>query len=150
AAPELRDRRRGGVERRASMRRRDRRLRRAARDVSRDVTQRILDAVERNERAIVFTVIEGEPLGAKAIVLEGGERVGGGIPDAALEQADELNRDARNHVLELEGVRVFAEIYGPPPRLVVIGAVDTADALCSMDTPLGCGATVVGAAGTGW
>jgi xanthine dehydrogenase accessory factor len=82
-------------------------------------------------------VIEGEPLGAKAIVLEGGEQVGDGIPAAALEQADELIRAARNHVLELEDVRVFAEIYGPPPRLVIIGAVDTADALCVAAKQLG-------------
>jgi xanthine dehydrogenase accessory factor len=26
---------------------------------------------------------------------------------------------------------VFAEVYGPPPRLLVFGAVDTAEALCS-------------------
>jgi xanthine dehydrogenase accessory factor len=113
--------------------------------VSREVTQRILDAVERNERAVVFTVIEGEPLGAKAIVLEGGERLGDGIPEAGLGQADELIRGARNRVLELEGVRVFAEIYGPPPRLVIIGAVDTADALCSMAKQLGWETIVVDA-----
>ena len=105
--------------------------------MSREVTQRLLDAVERSERAVVLTVIEGEPLGAKAIVLEGGEQVGDGVPAAALEQADELIRAARNHVLELEDVRVFAEIYGPPPRLVIIGAVDTADALCVAAKQLG-------------
>ena len=105
--------------------------------MSREVTQRLLDALERSERAVVLTVIEGEPLGAKAIVLEGGEQVGDGIPVAALEQADELIRAARNHVLELEDVRVFAEIYGPPPRLVIIGAVDTGDALCAAAKQLG-------------
>lgn len=113
--------------------------------MSREVTQRILDAVERNERAVVFTVIDGEPLGAKAMVLEGGEPVGDGIPEAALEQADELIRAARNQIIELEGVRVFAEIYGPPPRLVIVGAVDTADALCGMAKQLGWETIVVDA-----
>jgi hypothetical protein len=45
-----------------------------------NVTERVLQAVERDERGVLFTVIEGEPLGAHALVLEGGERVGDGIP----------------------------------------------------------------------
>jgi xanthine dehydrogenase accessory factor len=109
------------------------------------VTQRLLRALAREERAVVFTVIEGEPLGAKAIVLEDGEQVGDGVPTAALDRAGELIRAARNDVLEFDGVRVFAEIYGPPPRLVVIGAVDTADALCSMAKQLGWETIVVDA-----
>ena len=34
-------------------------------------------------------------------------------------------------------MKVFAEVYGPPPRLVVVGAVDTAEALCSAAGLLG-------------
>jgi xanthine dehydrogenase accessory factor len=101
------------------------------------VTGRLLQAIERDERAVVFTVIEGEALGAKALVLEGGEVVGDGVPQEALDQADELIRAARSRLLEFEGGRVFAEVYGPPPRLVIIGAVDTADALCQAANLLG-------------
>lgn len=98
--------------------------------MSATVTQRLLRAIEGDERAVVFTVIDGAPLGAKLLVLESGERVGDGVPEAAAEQARELIRAARNRVLELDDARVFAEVYGPPPRLVIIGAVDTAEALC--------------------
>jgi xanthine dehydrogenase accessory factor len=105
--------------------------------MSRVVTDRLLKAIEGNERAVVFTVIEGDALGAKALALEGGEVVGDGIPPAALEQADELIRGARNKLLELGDARVFAEVYGPPPRLVIIGAVDTADSLCQAAKLLG-------------
>jgi xanthine dehydrogenase accessory factor len=105
--------------------------------VNGQVTRRLLEAIERSERAVVFTIIEGEPLGSKALVLEGGEQVGDGIPESALVQSNELIRAARNSVLELDDVRVFAEIYGPPPRLVIIGAVDTADALCRAAKQLG-------------
>jgi hypothetical protein len=56
--------------------------------------------IERSERAVVFTVIEGEPLGAEALVLESGEQVGNGIPDSALTRSNELIRAARNSVLE--------------------------------------------------
>jgi xanthine dehydrogenase accessory factor len=37
----------------------------------------------------------------------------------------------RSGLLEHEGLKVFAEVYGPPPRLVVVGAVDTGEALCA-------------------
>jgi xanthine dehydrogenase accessory factor len=105
--------------------------------MSRGITERLLEAIRRSERAVVFTIIDGKPLGAKALVLESGETIGDGIPRAALEQAGELIRQARNRVLELEDARVFAELYGPPPRLVVIGAVDTAEALCQAAELLG-------------
>jgi xanthine dehydrogenase accessory factor len=113
--------------------------------MSRVVTDRLLKAIEDNERAVVFTVIEGEPLGAKALALESGEVVGDGVPPAVLEQATELIRAARNRLLELDDARVFAEVYGPPPRLVIIGAVDTADALCQAANLLGWETIVVDA-----
>ncbi|MDH4176301.1 MAG: XdhC family protein [Thermoleophilia bacterium] len=82
-------------------------------------------------RGVLFTVVEGDGTGAKALVIEDGETVGGGVPDEALAQFPELVRRGRNRLLELEGgTRVFAEWYGPPPRLFVYGAVDTAEALC--------------------
>jgi xanthine dehydrogenase accessory factor len=101
------------------------------------VTERLLEAIGRDERAVLFTVIEGEPLGAHALVLESGERHGDGVPEAALEQAEQLIREHTNRILELRGAKVFAEVYGPPPRLVIYGAVDTAEALCAAAGLLG-------------
>ena len=64
------------------------------------------------------------------LVLESGERIGDGLEEAVA-HFDELIRRGRNRLLELEdGSKVFAEWYGPPPRLFVYGAVDTAEALC--------------------
>jgi xanthine dehydrogenase accessory factor len=91
---------------------------------------RLASLAESGERAILFTVLEGEGAGRKLLVVEGGERVGDG-PEEAAAQADELIRGGRNRLLELrDGTKVFAEWYGPPPRLFVYGAVDTAEALC--------------------
>ncbi len=87
-------------------------------------------------RGVLFTVIEGEPLGAKLLVLEGGETVGDG-PAELVGYADEVIRRGRNRQLEVEGMKVFAEWYGPPPRLLVYGAVDTAEALCRAAKLLG-------------
>ena len=101
------------------------------------VTERLLEAIEREERAVLFTVIEGEGLGAHLLVLEGGERHGDGVPEGIAGRADELIRGHRNQVVEDDGLKVFAEIYAPPPRLLVYGAVDTAESLCKAAKLLG-------------
>ena len=98
------------------------------------------------ERGVLFTVVEGDGVGAKELVLETGEHVGAGVPEQATAQFDELVRRGRNRLLELDGeVKVFAEWYGPPPRLVVYGAVDTAEALARAAKLLGWTAIVADA-----
>jgi xanthine dehydrogenase accessory factor len=101
------------------------------------VTERLLRVVDNEERAVLLTVIEGEPLGAHALVLENGERHGDSVPEEALGQAEQLIREHTNRILELDGARVYAEIYGPPPRLLIYGAVDTAEAMCAAAKLLG-------------
>ena len=88
------------------------------------------------ERAVLFTVLEGDGVGRKLLVAEGGETAGNGPPQLA-ELAEEILRKGRNRLLEVDGARVFAEWYGPPPRLLVYGAVDTAEALCAAAKLLG-------------
>ena len=92
--------------------------------------QRLAELRESEERGIVFTAVEGDGVGTKVLVLESGERVGDGLEEAVA-QFDELIRRGRNHLLTLDdGSKVFVEWYGPPPRLFVYGAVDTAEAMC--------------------
>ena len=98
--------------------------------------ERLLRLQREGGRGVVLTVIEGDAVGSKLLVLEGGERLGDGPPELA-EHADELIRGARNRTLELPGRKVFAEVYGPPPRLFVYGAVDTAEALAAAAKQLG-------------
>jgi xanthine dehydrogenase accessory factor len=100
------------------------------------VIQRLLEVQRDGGRAVVFTVIEGEGLGRKLLVVEGGDTAGDGPPELA-DHADELIRGGRNRTLELEGRKVFGEVYGPPPRLFVYGAVDTAEALTAAAKLLG-------------
>ena len=111
------------------------------------VLGRIGQVLARDERAVLFTVIEGEPLGAHMLVLEDGERVGDELGDALAEQADELIRGHRNQLLELDDARVFAEVYAPPPRLLVYGAVDTAESLAKLARQLGWQSIVADARG---
>ncbi len=74
-------------------------------------------------RAVLFTDLE---LGSQRLALEGEDPL-----------ADELLRGGHSKVVELDGRRTFAEVFGPPPRLLVFGAVDTAEALCVAAKRLG-------------
>jgi xanthine dehydrogenase accessory factor len=96
-----------------------------------ELLERLRRVIETDERAVLFSVVEGDGLGSELLVTEGGEQVGRG-PDEAVSRFDDVLRAGRNRLLELpDGSKVFAEVYGPPPRLLVIGAVDTAEALCA-------------------
>jgi len=99
-------------------------------------------------RAVLFTVVEGDGVGGKALVVEGGETLGDGVPAGALAQFDDLVRGGRNRLVDVDGARVFTEWYGPPPRLLVYGAVDTAEALCRGAKLLGWTAIVADARAT--
>ena len=105
---------------------------------------RLLQLQREGGRAVVLTIVEGEGLGSKLLVLEGGETHGEGLPELAA-HGEELIRGARNRTVELEGRTVFAEVYGPPPRLFVYGAVDTAEALAAGAKLLGWTALVADA-----
>ena len=97
-------------------------------EARRPLTDRLMQIVENSERAVVMTVLSGADLGAELLVTEGGERIGE-APDELAELAPELIRRGRSGVVEAAGREVFADVYGPPPRLLIYGAVDTAEAL---------------------
>ena len=65
---------------------------------------------------VVYSVVEGPRVGTRWTAQDGAERT---------------------QLLEVDGERVFAEVLGPPPRLVVLGAVDLAEALCAAAKALG-------------
>jgi len=107
------------------------------------LTDALLSLAHGDERAVLFTVVEGErEVGRKLLVLvERGEVVG----DDPLGLAAIVDDVRRTGLLEHEGLTVFAEVFGPPPRLVVVGAVDTGEALCAAAKALGWHTTCVDA-----
>src|SRR5207248_4121550 len=88
-----------------------------------DLLARLADVVREDRRAVCFVDLED---GTERLALEGDDDV-----------ADELIRSGHSKIVELEGRRVFADVFGPPPRLFVYGAVDTADALCAAAKAIG-------------
>jgi xanthine dehydrogenase accessory factor len=85
----------------------------------------------------VFVEPAGAPPPEEGVVLTviAGERVGEKLDDPEL--AQRARRRGRSHVIELDDRTVFADVFGPPPRLLIYGAVDTADALCRAAKVLG-------------
>ena len=76
------------------------------------LADRVLEVAESDERAVLFTVLDGEHAGAKLLVsLDRGETEGD-APGSLAERAGEIRR---NGIVEHEGARVFAELFGPPP-----------------------------------
>ena len=84
---------------------------------------RLADVAREERRAVAFTDLA-----------DGTERL---VRDGDDPAADDLIRGGHSKVVELHGRRVFADVFGPPPRLLVYGAVDTADALCAAARGLG-------------
>src|SRR5205823_5068857 len=123
--PDVRHHGRHGARGRPAVRRRDRRLRRAARVT---VFDELRGVVETGGRAVVLTIVAGDGLGAKLLVREDGSTIGDG-PGELAALAPEALRRGRSHVIEHDGATVFADVFGPPPRLLVYGAIDTAEAL---------------------
>ena len=85
-----------------------------------------------DERGAMVTVLEGEGLGSKLLVLPDGTRSGTlGSPevdDDAVRHADELMWAERS---EKRGP-LFFDVTFPAPRLIIFGAIDFAAQLCTL------------------
>jgi xanthine dehydrogenase accessory factor len=92
------------------------------------------------QRAALVTAVDGPNAGARALVVEGGT-VDGELPAPLAGRAQEAVNDAlereRNVTVESPEGLLFVEALVPPPRLVIVGAVDTAEALAGMAGRLG-------------
>jgi xanthine dehydrogenase accessory factor len=98
------------------------------------LTEALLEVAHGDERAILFTVVEGAGIGQKLLVrLDRDQTIGDAAPELA-ELAPDIRRSG---IVDWQGSKVFAEVFGPPPRLIVIGAVDTGEALCAAARALG-------------
>jgi xanthine dehydrogenase accessory factor len=83
----------------------------------------LADVSRTERRAVFYTDLDD---GTERLVRDGDDPV-----------ADEVIKGGHSRIVELHGRRLFADVFGPPPRLLVYGAVDTADALCAAARGLG-------------
>ncbi len=105
-------------------------------------------------RGVVLTVLEGPGIGRKALVPLDPDHPDPSASDAVVGAHDlpglaELvarsGRMTRPAVLDHAGARVLADVYGPPVRLVVVGAYDIGEQLCALGLRLGWQTAVVDA-----
>jgi xanthine dehydrogenase accessory factor len=94
------------------------------------VWPRLREAMEAQEPGVLLTVVKGEPLGAKLLVLESGERIG---DESLAEFAD----TPATGTIEAGDRTILAEVVGPALRLVVFGAGDIAEALAQIAKTIG-------------
>jgi xanthine dehydrogenase accessory factor len=97
---------------------------------------RFTECARRGERTAIVTVMEGNQPGAKLLVgVEGAPEGTLGDPRldaAALTLAREALWTEGREFLEHEGVKLFIDVAAPPPRLVIVGAVDFAAQLAAV------------------
>ena len=102
-----------------------------------DVFVEPLQALRADElRTVVLTIVSGDDAGSKLLVRQDGTTAGDGPADLAALAPGAL-RTGRSHLIDYDGTAVFADVFAPPVRLLVYGAVDTAEALCRAAKLLG-------------
>ena len=84
---------------------------------------RLMKIAASDERAVLLTDVE---TGDQELFIPGEDARG-----------DELIRGGHSRIVEVDGRRAFADVFGPPPRLLVYGAIDTADALAAAARTIG-------------
>ncbi len=110
----------------------------------------VAEAIERlvaDERlGAVATVVEGQYIGAKAVIDYDAGYVAGELPSEVaadvLADAKALMEHEQNRTLAYGGTEVFIETVAPPPHLVVFGAVHVAQPLSTMARLLGFHVTI--------
>lgn len=101
------------------------------------VNEEVLDAtrmlVEAERFGSVVTVIQGEPIGRKAVLDAHGNLLAGSLPAAIVEgvvaDSRSLMEREQSRTVEYGTHDVFIETLAPPPELIIFGAVHIAQEL---------------------
>ena len=109
------------------------------------VDAEFIHATREGGRAARVTVVASggdPPVGAKALIRADGSMEGSlgdeAVDAGAREAAQELLWTERSERRELgDGTSLFVDVTAPPPRLLILGAVDYATALCRLARELG-------------
>jgi xanthine dehydrogenase accessory factor len=81
--------------------------------------------------------------GGEALVVAGEVALGGPLPDGVLEAVRAAHRRDKGATVETERGPLFIQVFNPPLRLIVVGAVHIAQALVPMARLTGYDVTVV-------
>jgi xanthine dehydrogenase accessory factor len=108
--------------------------------VKRSILDRLLEArAAKRPAAHLRWLQEGD----EALVVAGEAVIGGPVPPDVLEAMRAAHRRDRGRIVETERGPLFIQVFNPPLRLIVIGAVHIAQALVPMASLAGYDVTVV-------
>lgn len=108
------------------------------------IYERLKDAIGSYTPAAVMTVVRGDPIGTKLLLLPG--EIVGSLGDVALDQRvvddaraliDDERSEIRSYERAGETFDLFIEVFPPPPTLLIFGAVHVAQALSLFAKQLG-------------
>lgn len=112
-----------------------------------DLVAAVRHAIDAEEPLAVCTIVRGpRPAGTKILVrLDGVEGSTGDAPldRAIVEEARKLLVEGRPRTFGFLDSEVFIDVMRPEPRLIIVGAVHIAVALCELATRAGFAVTVV-------
>ena len=101
-----------------------------------------LEAARDAKRQVCVVRLLGQG-GALALVVDGVQSEGEGLPQDVLEAARDALRHDRSQTTESSLGRVFLQVFNPPLRLAIVGAVHIAQALVPMAALAGYAVTVI-------
>ena len=104
------------------------------------VIEAVSQLIAEERLCAVATVVEGEQMGAKAVIDETGVIAGrapAGITPGVVADAAMLMGREQSRTLEYGETAVYIETVAPPPQLVIFGAVHVAQPLSAMASVLG-------------
>jgi len=99
----------------------------------------LLEARAANEPAALITRLDD---GSQTLVLESAE-IGAMLGSTLIGAAREALAADANRTLETDQGAIFIQVFNPPPRLVIVGAVHIAQPLAPMAAMLGLAVTVI-------
>ncbi|MFO1188747.1 MAG: XdhC family protein [Alphaproteobacteria bacterium] len=99
----------------------------------------LLEARAANEPAALITRLND---GSQTLVLESAE-VGAMLGSALIREAQDALAADVNRSVETDQGTIFIQVFNPPPRLVIVGAVHIAQPLAPMAAMLGHAVTVI-------
>lgn len=104
------------------------------------LAERLLEARAAGRRACLVRFLAS---GEEALVVAGERVIGPDLPDAVLDAIERAHRHDRSTTVATEAGPVFLQVFNPPLRLLVVGAVHIAQALVPMAALAGYAVTVV-------
>jgi xanthine dehydrogenase accessory factor len=106
-----------------------------------DLLDRLNEARAEKRQVCLVRLLDGA--GGQALVVEGAQVAGDPLPTDLLGAVEQAHRRDQSMTVDSSAGRAFLQVFNPPLRLIVVGAVHIAQALVPMASLAGYAVTVV-------